>query len=258
MFRTHASFVMAGGLLIASSVVGCTLDFESQFASKDGAGGSGLFGGGGQGGGGVGATGGTTLDGDVLRFGEHTDADFPGGSADAYLDSDDQAENFGASSSLIVKDGQFVSLLRFEISSLPDDPTGAELSLYVPHKEDSDDLIEIYQVLEPWDEGTESADIGACNWAMRTELEPWTDPGVGPAGSRGGEALAEFTPSQDRARYRIALPKDLVEDWHKDPTQNFGIVLVGVAADPANADSARFDSGDNDSSDKRPFLDVSF
>jgi len=251
--------VVTLGVLAAASAMGCTLDFESQFAgggsAGDGSGGGGLFGGGGNG---VGATGGTTLDGNVARFGEQSDAEFQDTAADAYLDSDDQSENFGTSSSLIVKDGQFVSLLYFDISALPDDPTGAELSLYVPHKEDSDDLIEIYEVLEAWDEGTESADIGACNWAMRTELEPWSDPGVGPAGSRGDEVLAQFTPSQDRVRYRVALPKDLVENWHRDPSQNFGIVLVGVAAEPGNPDSVRFDSSDDDSSDKRPILDVSF
>jgi len=239
--------------------MGCTLDFESQFA-RDGSGGGGVFGGGGPGGngsGGIGATGDTTLVGDVLRFGEQTDAHVQDLSTDAFVTSDDPEQNFGSSGSLYVKAGEFVSLLRFDISDLPDDPTGAELSLYVPHKEGSSDLVEVHLVLEAWDEG-DGADIGACSWLMRTEAEPWSSVGVGPNGSRGSEVLAMFAPSQDRERYRIVIPKDTVKDWYKTPIDNFGIALVGIATDPEDPDAVGFVSSEHGSDGSRPFLDVSF
>jgi len=237
--------------------MGCTLDFEAQFAGDDGAGGGSggsLFGGGAPGGSG---TGGTVLVGEVLRFGEHSSADIGDVSVDTRLHASSSDLNYGVSSTLQVRAGSAVSLLRFDVTALPLDATGAELGLHVPKKLASGDAVEIYEVLEAWDEGEVSGELGSANWVKRNDLEFWDSEGVGP-GSRGSEPLATFTPSQDRHTYHIEIPTELVRAWQNDPDENFGIVLVGVADDPDDPDGVTFESSENSSTSVRPFLDVSY
>ena len=127
-----------------------------------------------------------------------------------------------------------VALLRFDLTSIPADAIviDAELSLFTSTLDlaFSNDPANIFEVLEPWDEGDVSGVAGTANWNDRMPGVPWTTAGCG-VGSRSDVSLASLTAVLTGSEYVFALPAELIQRWVSTPTDNHGVVLHTVFED---------------------------
>lgn len=171
--------------------------------------------------------------------------------ADTFLDATALTFAFGGSS--IVESGNSShALLRFDIavgaSAIID---GADLVLYAEML--SPNPVDVYQVLEPWVEGAETATAGVANWNERDTAIAWTSAGCG-VGSRDDVVLATFIPdvSGDVVIPLDAAGVDLVRLWKISSGLNRGFTLV-----PRTGDFWVFDSRSGPVT-RRPRLRIHF
>jgi hypothetical protein len=191
----------------------------------------------------------------VLSFGERDGADIAGVTSDTFIGSDAPTLNHGTANDLQVESTPVeVALLRFDVSALPPGTVviSAELHLFTslndPLQEGS---VQVYAMLEAWDEGAQSAAPGQANFDDRALATPWSAAGAAPP-SRDGTVLADFAPSVGDVPYSVSLPPALVDAW-RDPSQNFGIAM---ATENAGGAGVTFRSSQAGASTKRPLLVV--
>ncbi|MEQ9324227.1 MAG: DNRLRE domain-containing protein [Polyangiaceae bacterium] len=216
-------------------------------------------GGGGNGGNG---TGGSGLSGPItMTFGERNVAEVNGVTSDTQLSGfpGSLGENWGASESAWADASPSelrVALVRFDLTSIPNDAAivAAELSLFTSTLDlaFSMDPANIFEVLEPWDEGNVSGAPGIANWNDRMPGVPWTTPGCGP-GSRSTTSIASLTAVMTGSEYVFALPTDLVERWVSTPSDNHGLVLH-----TAFEDGTGIATSESTLLNHRPMLTVTF
>jgi hypothetical protein len=235
-------------------------------AGDPGDAGGGFGGSGGPGGaGGVGMGGNTTSTGGggmggsvTVSFGYRTGADVLGASADAQVDGNNQAANFGGEISAWSDASGMgrAGLLRFDLSTIPADSTveEAELSIFSHDNAlaNTTATIDLYEVREAWEEGTQSGGAGTCNWDDRMAGVPWSTAGVGQP-SRGAAVVASYNPAVIDTEYLIMLPFDLVEQWIDDAATNHGLVFVNE-----DADGTSFATGQHSNKSHRPLLTVTY
>lgn len=188
----------------------------------------------------------------TIVVGERTGTDVRGVTADTTLKTSQSNRNFGATSALVVDDSTN-ALLRFDLSSIPTTATlvSASVTLWTTPAESSANLVEMFEVLEDWVEGT-GGDLGTfepANYDERTPLVAWIGPGV-TMGSRGARAGA-MTPMVEDSAYTSQLAASVVSVWLAVPAANNGVVL-----DLAGNDAVSFVSSDSASTAKRPVLTI--
>lgn len=133
-------------------------------------------------------------------------------------------KNFGADASLLVKSGSQVTLVQFDLASIPAGSTilSSQLSLY--HSAGGNDTVSAFRVTKPWVEGTGAAGSGAT-WDSYNGVTAWT--------AAGGD----FDPA---AGVTVVLPAnntwatwDLTARtaaWTAGTELNYGIALVTNSA----------------------------
>jgi hypothetical protein len=115
--------------------------------------------------------------------------------------------------------------VRFDLSSLSGTVANATMRITTSNAALSSGTVDVYEVLEAWDEGTQVGAAGTANYGMRQSLAAWTSAGCG-VGSRGGAPVAELQPLATNTQYELALPAALVQGWIQDPTTNHGVALL--------------------------------
>ena len=145
-------------------------------------------------------------------------------------------DNFGIYEYFIVdgsSSGTELGLMRFDLSAIPGGATvtSAQLSFYTEPGGGSGTPVELYEVLEAWDEGTGYATPGACNWTARISSQSWATPGVG-SGSRGTTSRGSVTPSSGDSEFTTAVNTSVVQSWVGAPSSNHGLALV-MASGPS-------------------------
>lgn len=232
---------------------------EATNTGGAGEGGDPSVGGGGEGG--IG-TGGSGLGGPItMTFGERNVAEVNDVTFDTQLSGfpGSLGENWGAAESAWADASPSelrVALVRFDLTSIPNDAAviAAELSLFTSTLDlaFSMDPANIFEVLEPWDEGNVSGAPGTANWNDRMPGVPWTTPGCGP-GSRSTTSIASLTAVMTGSEYVFALPTDLVERWVSTPSENHGLVLH-----TAFEDGTGIATSESTLLNHRPMLTVTF
>ena len=103
--------------------------------------------------------------------------------ADTYIDSNSKNNNYGSATSLVVNKGgggigSERPLLRFDLTSLPSGATitGATLKLNATANSGVFD-INVYELIEAWDEGVGNANSDAASWDDRLDGVAWTNAG---------------------------------------------------------------------------------
>ena len=223
-----------------------------------GAGGSGAS----AGSGGSGGTAGTGGSGPpwvdlTLTIGERPGSDVVGATSDTTVEADNPTWNFGATDNFGPDaDPDHIALLRFDLSSLPigSIAVSAQVELVVcvcASCEAEANTVAVYEVLEPWTEGTADHAPGVANYTERSSNSAWTTPGVG-LGSRDASPFAEFDPNVQGQAFFFDLPLELVQQWLDAPGSNFGMSLESVPT--SGLDGICFRSSENTTTESRPLL----
>jgi hypothetical protein len=190
---------------------------------------------GGQGGMGMGGAGGS-LPPVTLSFGERSNADVTGVTADTYVWVENPTFNHGTSPNCWVDAGsqERTTVLRFHLSTIPLGATmqNAELRIFVSDVAQgmSVDTVEIYEMLEAWTEGAQAGAAGVANYDDRMLNQAWTAAGVG-VGSRGDVAIGSFAGAVLDTEHVVALPVAVLQTWVDDPADNFGLALATASLD---------------------------
>ncbi len=145
--------------------------------------------------------------------------------ADTHIDISGNTNNFGASTSLIVKkDGGGIgnnrALLRFDLSSIPSNATitGATLKLNATSNSAAFN-INVYELTQAWDEGAGNASSDAASWNDRLDGVTWTSSG----GTFNSAIVATLnTSSTGIHSWNIA---SLVQAWANASKANNGLIL---------------------------------
>jgi hypothetical protein len=203
--------------------------------------------------GGGGGTGGTGGDADgLVELGERPDTDYAGVTFDTAVYDDAPDHNYGGAAEIWV-DGvpRRPMLLRFDLTVLP--PTsviiGAELVLHSADCGTCDTLqmVSIYRLLEPWDEGMGNGVVGVANYTHRQSGVLWTAVGAG-VGSREDTTIAMSGPIGLDSEVTMQLDVSVVSEWLASPQSNFGIELE------TGDDGVKFHLSESPEGPKRPLL----
>jgi hypothetical protein len=205
----------------------------------------------------------------TLTFGERSDTTCHWLTNDTYLNSAAPDLNYGASEVFgCDAEPQAVALLRFYLANCLDEigsltqVLAARLHLHtatcVGCEASANTTIQIFEMLEAWDEGygSTTGEAGAANWKDSSEGVPWSGAGASGA-SRGATALAEFKPTARNTDYVIALPVALVQYWIDEPYANEGMLLKILSTATSASDGVSFGTSEGDES-MSPLLEIDF
>ena len=191
----------------------------------------------------------------VVVLGETPDADVSGVTTDGWLNSSDSTFNYGNDDVLrLDRLPDQNGLLRFDLTSIPagSPVVAVEVRLWTESGFGNDGVVQLYPVIEPWDEGNLDGVIGAASWNERVAGIQWL--GRGATGSSRSPTLSDDAPARlDGAELVFAIPAALVQGWIDDPASNNGWVLVPF--DSSN-DAATLLSSESPVEDHRPRMIV--
>ena len=143
------------------------------------------------------------------------------------------------------------ALLRWNISQIP---VGAEIqsaSISVNILDTSSDLFHLYELRQPWNEGTAS-------YNEFDTARPWQTAGVQGTNDRGSTVLGTLT-GATAGRATIELNTAgvaMVQRWVNDPASNFGLIIQNYANDATN--DLSFTSSEGSNSQLRPKLTIHY
>lgn len=148
--------------------------------------------------------------------------------ADTYLSNFTQDDNYGTAATLIVDrsggdQGDQRPLLEFDLSSIPVGAaiTHAELRLQASQNNGAFN-VNVYQMLEAWEEGTENGNPDAANWDDRSNssgTSNWTNTG----GTFDGTSVASLN-SGLLGTHAWDIT-GLAQSWFASPSTNHGLLL---------------------------------
>jgi hypothetical protein len=203
----------------------------------------------------------------------------PVATTDTYL-SDDSARleaNFGGIDRLFIclqcscdsdcdaisdtGDDDVVTLIRFELAFEVPRCSAVQAATLRLHT-NGDNLgggstVMAYEVLEDWDEGTNTVltgSTGVASWNKRKPNTAWTTAGAGAPGSHGGSFVGTFAPTSTETDHPMTLNATVVQRWVDTPATNHGLVLVieGSTSD------VHFYSTESGMTSKRPALVLTY
>jgi len=165
--------------------------------------------------------------------------------ADTYVLELNALDNYGGDVAIAVDataGSMRVSLLRFDLTAIPDDRVLAVppvLRLCTTDAPSTTGAVEIYRVLERWSEGLgvrqpdETGSPGVANWTDRMAGTPWTNIGIGAPTSReptaatvSGATMPVTAPSTS---VQVEILPEIVDAWRADDATNFGLALLPAA-----------------------------
>ncbi len=149
-----------------------------------------------------------------------------GGTTDTWLNSFNQAANYGGATLLEVRGGgQSKSVVRFDLSPLP---TGiviqrARLRVYSLSRSNTS-VVEVgaFRLLRPWLENE-------ATWQQARIGEPWFSPGASGAGvdrTHDPDAVSPVAAINTWTDWDIT---GYVQLWYTLPAENFGVLLEGIS-----------------------------
>lgn len=171
--------------------------------------------------------------GTVMTFGERTGSQHTGVTTDTWLSSTSQAANYGGDDNFTVSPSN-VGLLRFDVSAIATGTqvVAAELHIKTEDFGLSSGMVQVFQVLQPWTEGTGQGASGVANYTQRMTATSWTNPGAGTPGSRSATVVATFVPATLSTDYTVtfnAAGVAMVQNWVNTPANNDGMAFVVTA-----------------------------
>ena len=163
-----------------------------------------------------------------LRQGENDYA----GAADTYIDLLDPSENFGDADHLQVNaDGMAATLLRFDVSTLPDaiQVTEARLRLYTTGREGGSFMVAgIYPMLRPWT-------VDEATWTLARIDDPWEAAGCeGEGVDRDGTSVHNTMVVAAGEWYEFDVT-GLVRRWLLLPDTNHGVLVYSASKEYAES-----------------------
>lgn len=169
---------------------------------------------------------------------------------DTYLSKPSQTFNYGASDDLRVNSDGLVSIVQFDLSSIPggSDIRSALLSLY--HTTGGSDTVNAFRLTRTWTEGTGSgSNTGSgATWASADGVQAW--------GTEGGDydtASGVATTLSANGSWSTWNLTALAAAWTTGAQPNYGVALV-AAGGGTNA----FTSSDTATATQRPKLVLDF
>jgi hypothetical protein len=164
----------------------------------------------------------------IVTFGETPGATYRMVTRDAFINSASMGHNYGSERFVaLLATPLHTGLVGFDVSALPPETVIAGVTLHVSSPDVLAGDLEVYEVLEAWQEGTKTGGSGTSNWFYRDSGTLWSNAGAEPPGSRASIAIARATPAPAGA---ISLAFDaqgvaLVQRWIDAPATNLGIAL---------------------------------
>jgi hypothetical protein len=191
----------------------------------------------------------------IVTFGETGGATHTNVTTDTWIDSMNPSFGNGASAELRTDGAPLrLALLRFDLSALPPGTQVVHAELVVTTTAAgalTQGSTQIFQLLEPWTEGSGNGAADVANWTQRTAAAAWTTAGAASPGSRATAVASEFVPSANDTSYTVGLPASLVQGWIDAPASNDGVIFVNRnAADR----SVLLVSSEGAAAAKRPLL----
>jgi len=173
------------------------------------------------------------------------------GTRDTKLRSDEPDENFGSSHHLEM-DGapNYVSLLSWDVSSIPIDATVLSVSVRVNVSNVSTDRYGLYGVSRAWDEFEAS-------WKRASAGESWQSEGAKGSSDASDELLGSLV-APESGRRTIVLNdegRSLVQGWIANSESNHGLVFQSVGE---TYDGLDISSREHSEADHRPELIISY
>jgi hypothetical protein len=196
--------------------------------------------------------------GQQMTFGDRADADVQGVTADTGCDVNDPLLNFGAIDAINTSSLER-GLLWFDVTALPAGATviEAEIHLRLAWEVDADGAVQVFRLLEGWDEGSAAGSVDAANCVDRRVDVPWTDYDIGSPSSHEPDALATLAvDGQGDIAYVVALPPSLVQAWRQDDGSNHGVMFQGAAG--LTNPHPHFASREHADGARRPLLVVEY
>ncbi len=140
-------------------------------------------------------------------------------------------------------------LFRFDLSAIPSSAqiTSAEITLTLEGTGGAP--MQIYQLLESWDEETVTSNRRRFASGMST---PWTGAGATPP-SRGTTQIGLLSPTGTGIAVSATIETAVVQSWVASPATNYG-VLLGTNDD----DGAQFSSRETAVPSSRPFMRITY
>lgn len=165
---------------------------------------------------------------------------------DTFIRNSSNTTNYGADTSLSLKPGQDVGLVRFDLASLPAGSLvqSAQFSLFQTNS--SNDTVSAFGVTRPWTEGTGAVGSGAT-WNTSDGVTTWTTAG----GDYDPAGVAIVLPGINTwATWNLTAQ---TAAWAAGTLPNNGILLVA-----SGAGSTAFASSDNLTATNRPKLVITY
>lgn len=149
------------------------------------------------------------------------------GVEDSFLNGWAMDTAHGSLNKLWLRSGEWMQpVLRFELNSIPSNAMvkQAKLSIYVDSQSNTNPTgVRVYRLLQSWKEAE-------VTWNRASETQAWNQPGANAAGL---DRAADPTLETSLSTVGIWLTMDitaLVQDWVRNPDQNFGVILTGIGA----------------------------
>jgi hypothetical protein len=150
--------------------------------------------------------------------------------ADATLDSRLPTHNHGAALDLAIRNvaPRATAVMRFDLSAIVPGTQieHAILHVHVAAGGDDDAVVEVHRVLEAWQEGGAIDASGAASWRDRRDAVAWSGEGA-QGGSRGIDVMGTIH-ATGAGDYAVPLDPATVQSWVTSPSNNQGVVLIGV------------------------------
>jgi hypothetical protein len=144
------------------------------------------------------------------------------GAADTYLDAWSGMMNYGADSSLWVRQpGVRSPLVKFDLTGITDmaQVVQAQIGVYVTYGGSNPVTMEVYELLKPWTEGE-------ATWYQAATGMPWEMPGAMGPSDRAATSTDSVTSSGGGYWVWFDVTA-LTQGWIEHPDMNYGVVLMG-------------------------------
>ncbi len=169
----------------------------------------------------------------AISFGERTGSQHTGVTTDTWLSSTSQMANYGGDDNFSVSPSN-VGLIRFDVSAIPSGTTVVAAELHIKSEDIglSSGMVQLFQVLQPWTEGTGQGSNGVANYTQRMNATNWANAGAGAPGSRSSTVIAQFDPATLQTDYTVAFNAAgvaMVQSWVNTPANNDGVAFVVTA-----------------------------
>jgi hypothetical protein len=144
-------------------------------------------------------------------------------SADVTLSERYSSRNYGTSSLCTVAGSknsgrELSTLLSWYIGSIPSGREITKATIHLQITNPSKDTFYVYALNKPWREYE-------ATWVLATKKTRWSKEGASGLSDRQSSYVGRLL-AKKTGTARIALDPDLVQEWVKRPTKNYGVIIA--------------------------------